>query len=145
MSFEGFPDPQTCLEALISRARIHILSAAFSDFLALAPGGHVVHVLPRSGLSASHEVPSTSFERRGSVSGGHRRGFLRRFLPRGSLVVVRRVQSSRGPPVRPSTVRPLAVHQRFRHRLGSISGGLPSVRLVASKVVLNIPSTTGNF
>ena len=48
--------------------------------------------------------------------------------------MVHRVQSSSGPTVRPSTARPLAVHRRFRHRLGSVSGGLPSVRLVASRL-----------
>ena len=81
VSIEDFPDPQACPEALISRARIRILSAASSDFLASAPGGHVVHVLPLSGLSALHEVPSASFERCKSVSGGHRSSFLGRFLP----------------------------------------------------------------
>ena len=94
VSFEGFPGPQTCPEVVISRTRIRILSVASSDFLASVPGGHVVHVPPRSGLSASHEVPSASLERCESVSGGHRRGFLGRFLPLGSSVVVRRVQSS---------------------------------------------------
>ena len=118
----------------MSRSSHRILSAASSHFLASAPGGDVIHVLPRSKFSASHEVPSASYERHRSVSGGHCRNFLGQFFPRGSSVVVRLVQSSSGPSVRPSTARPLAIHRRFRHRLGSVSGGFPSVRLVASRL-----------
>ena len=38
-SFEGFPDPQACLEARISSLRLHLLSSTASGSLASAVGG----------------------------------------------------------------------------------------------------------
>ena len=52
-SFEGFPNPQTCPEALISASRVHVLSAA-------APWGDVIPLFHRSGVSSSDAVPSAA-------------------------------------------------------------------------------------
>ena len=49
-SFEGFPDPQTCPEALISRLRIRLLSSSTSVSLASAVRGNVVAVDDCSGV-----------------------------------------------------------------------------------------------
>ena len=58
VSFEGFSDPQTCPEALLSRTRPHILSAASSCYLVSTAGGDVLGVRSRSGCLTPHAVPS---------------------------------------------------------------------------------------
>ena len=68
VSFEGFPDPQTCPEAILSRSRLLVLSSA--SFLSCR---HVFDVLSGSGVAVSHAVPSAAAECGGSFSGRHRR------------------------------------------------------------------------
>ena len=48
-SFEGFPNPQTCPEARISRIQLRLLSSAAAGSLASAVGGDVLAVVDHSG------------------------------------------------------------------------------------------------
>ena len=116
-SFEGFPD-QACPEALISRARILVLSRVSSAGLASASRRHVIDVCPRSGVPPSHEGSSAAAECDGSWSAGFHRDLLGRFLPQGSLVVVRLVPSVGGSPSRSFVPRGRSVHRCVRYRLG---------------------------
>ena len=70
MSFEGFPDSQTCPEALLSRSRLHLLSTAASVSLASVTGGDVFSVFHRSGFSSSDAFPPVASEHRRSPSRG---------------------------------------------------------------------------
>ena len=54
VSFEGFPDPQTCPEALLSRSRLRLLSPSSSGVVAPAVGCDVVNVISSAGLSSLH-------------------------------------------------------------------------------------------
>ena len=57
-SFEGFPDPQTCPKALLSRLRVRLSFSSTSVSLASAVRGNVVAVDDCSGVSASDAIPS---------------------------------------------------------------------------------------
>ena len=88
-SFEGFPDPQTCPEARISRLRFRLLSSAAAVSLASAVTGDVVSVIDHSGVSSPDAVSSAASELCRPSSSGLGQRFLGCLLPRGSLVVVR--------------------------------------------------------
>ena len=128
-SFEGFPDPQTCPEACISRLRFRLLSSAAAGSLASAVRGDVVD---RSGASVSDAVSSAASELRRPSSSGFGERFLGCLLPRGSLVVVRRVSSSHWPSAGSLSSQPFTLHGRLRFRLGGLPRRLPPVRLVVS-------------
>ena len=57
-SFEGFPDPRACPEALLSAARIRVLSSAAYISVATTSGCHVVPLFHRAGVSAANAFPS---------------------------------------------------------------------------------------
>ena len=94
-SFEGFPDPQTCPEAWLSAYRIHLISAAASDSVASAPGGHIFSGIHRSRVPPPGAFASAPAEFRRSPPGGFGQRGLGFLLPRGSSIVVRRLPSSR--------------------------------------------------
>ena len=87
-SFEGFPDPQTCPEAVISRLRFRLLSSSTSVSLASAVRGDVISVGNCSGVSPPDAVFSAPPQFCWSSPSGLRHRVLGRFLPRGSSVVV---------------------------------------------------------
>ena len=116
-SLEGFPDPQTCPEARISRLRIHLLSSAAAGSLASAVRGSVVD---HSGVLAPDAVSSAASELRRPSSSGLRQCFLGCLLPRGSSVVVRRVPSSHRSSAGSLSSQPFAVHRRLGFWLGSL-------------------------
>ena len=94
-SFEGFHNLKACPEALLSAARLRVLSAAAADVVAVTSRCHVVPVFHHSGVSAADALPSTPPQHSRSSPSRFRLGVLGRFLPRGSSVVVLRVPSVR--------------------------------------------------
>ena len=131
-SFEGFPDPKACPEALLSAARIRVLSAAAASVVAPASSCNVVPVFHRSGVTAADALPPTLPQHCRSSLSGFRLSVLGRFLPRGSSVVVRRIPSVLGASARSSKARSAPVHRRLGFRLGLLPSGRPSVWLVVS-------------
>ena len=132
-SFEGFPDPQACPEARISAFRLRLLSSAASGSLASAAGSHVVSGVDCFGVSAPDAVsPAASELRRPSSAGIGQRG-LGFLLPRGSLVVVRRVPSSRRSSPGSLSSQPVVVHRRLGFRLGGFPQRRPHLRLMVSQ------------
>ena len=75
-SFEGFPDPQTCPEACISRLRLRLLSSAAAGSLASAVRVDVVSVVDCSGVSSPDAVSSAVSELRRPSSSGLGQRFL---------------------------------------------------------------------
>ena len=133
-SFEGFSDPQTCLETQLSAHGIQLLSAAASASVVSASGGNVFSVFHRVRGPSSKVLPSAPAEFRRSSPGGfgqHDLGFL---LPRGSSVVVRRLPSSRRSSTRSLAARAVAVHQRFGFGLGYLPWRRPHFRFVVSSL-----------
>ena len=87
-SFEGFPDPKACPEALLSASRLRVLSLAAADFVVTTSGCDVVPVFHRTRVSAADALPSAAPQHRRPSPSRFRFGVLGRFLPRGSSVVV---------------------------------------------------------
>ena len=106
-SFEGFPDSQTCPEALLSRSRLRLLLSAASVPLPSVTRGNAVSVVHRPGVLSSDEVPPVTSEHGRSSSPGLRHRVLGRLLPRGSLMVVCPVPASIWSSVRSSSARSL--------------------------------------
>ena len=131
-SFEGFPDPQACPEARIYAYRLHLLSFATSGSLASAAGGNVIHCVDCSGVSAPDAISSAASELHRPSSSGFGQRFLGCLLPRGSLVVVQRVPSSRQSSPGSLSSQPVFVHRRLRFRLGCLPRQRPHLRLVVS-------------
>ena len=88
MSFEGFPDPKVCPEALLSAARIRVLSSAAADFVATASRCNVVPVFHHTRVSTANALPSAAPQHRRPSPSRFLFDVLGRFLPRGSSVVV---------------------------------------------------------
>ena len=88
-SFEGFPEPQTCPEALMSLLRVCLLSSSTSVSLASAARGNVVAVDDCSGVPASDTIPSAPTEFCRPSPSGLRHCVLGHLLPHGSPVMVR--------------------------------------------------------
>ena len=139
-SFEGFPNSKVSSEALLSAARVRVLSTAAFRVVAPTFRCHAVPFVHRSGFSSADAGSPASPQHCQPSPSNLRIRVLGRFLPRGSSVVVRQV-----PPHRRSLTGSLGsgsglVHGRLGFRLGSLSSGRPSVRLV----VCPFRSTTGN-
>ena len=116
-SFEGFPEPQACPEARLSAFRLHLLSAAASDSVASAAGGHVFSGVNHSGVSAPDAFSSAPAELRRPSPGRFGQRGLGFLLPRGSSVVVRRVPSSRRSSSGSLSAQSVAVHRCLGFRL----------------------------
>ena len=58
--FEGFPDSKASSEALLSAARVRVLSAAASRIIATTSGGHVISALHNYRLSAPNAVSAST-------------------------------------------------------------------------------------
>ena len=132
VSLEGFPDPQTCPEALLSRTRLHVLSSASPCDLALTAGGDVLGVNSRSRSPALYAVPSAVAECGGLSFSGQRPRLLGRLLPVGSSVMVCRLPSTGRSSSGHSSAMSLPLHGRLQLRLGCFLRRRPSVRLVVS-------------
>ena len=95
LSFEGFPDSKASSEALLSAARVSVLSAAASRVVASTSRSHVIPFRHRSGFSSADASSSALPQHRQPSPSGIRFSVLGRFLPRGTSVVVRRVSPHR--------------------------------------------------
>ena len=132
-SFLGFSRSDSCLEGARNARTLFFLQRAAALSLAFPTGGHVLPVHSRSRLQAPHAVLTASpvgcFSSRFVV----RRRLLGRLLPNGSSVVVRSSSSpGRGRPFDSfSSIDPL--HRRIGLRVGYLSRGRPSLRLVVSR------------
>ena len=143
-SFEGFPDSKASSEALLSAARVCVVSAAASRLMATTSGGNVVSFLHRAGFSAPDAVPPAPPQHRWPSPSSLRVGVLGRLLPRGSSVVVlRRVPPHCGSPVGSSFSRSSLVNGRLGFRLGCLSSDRPSIRLVVSELFVFFDQPSG--
>ena len=124
-SFEGFPDPQTDTEAVLSDTGFSLQSPPSSVGLASTSGVDVLSVCTSSGCETAYAFPSASSECCGVSSLGRRSGLLGRLLPAGFLVVVRRLPSSLINRDCSSSLTPQTI-------VGCFSRRRPSVRLVVS-------------
>ena len=131
-SFEGFPDPQTRAEAVVSSSVFPVRQPPSSVCVAPASGRHVLCVCPSSRCASAHEVSPASAECRRSLSAGGHLGLLGRLLPAGSSVVVQRVTSAGGSSSRFSAPNPVSDHRHLGFGLGCLPGRRPAVLLVVS-------------
>ena len=134
-SFEGFPDPQEDPEALSSAPGLSVHPVSSSVRLEADVGDHVLDVCSGSRLPPSHEVSSAPPQCRWSPSTGRLPGGLGLGLPSGSCMVVQRLSSTGQHASGRVSPRPLSVHRRVGHRLGSLSWRRPSLRLVVSPLI----------
>ena len=81
-SFEGFPDSKAISEALLSAARVRVLSAAASRVVASTSWSHVIPFCHRSGFSSADASSSTLTQHCQPPPSGLRFSVLGRFLPR---------------------------------------------------------------
>ena len=122
-SFEGFPDCGAPRGFLSPAPRVHVISSPPCSSVAQSPGQDVVSVSLGSGFSAPYEVAPTLPQEilRFSEGGlGHRLG---RIMPRGSSVVVHRLQPHLRDTTHFSPSGCPAVHRRLLSGLGRRSGG----------------------
>ena len=142
-SFEGFPDSKASSEALLSAARVRVLSAAASRVMASTSRIHVIPFRHRSGFSSADASSSTSTQHCQPSPSGLCFSVLGRFLPTRSSVVVRRVPPHRRSLSGSSGSGSGFVHGHLRFRLGSLSSGQPSVRLVVSELFVFFDQLSG--
>ena len=129
-SFEGFPDPKACPEALLSAARIRILPSAAAVSVATTSGCNVVPLFHHTRVSTANAFTSAAPQHHRPSSSRFSVGVLGRFLPRGSSVVVRRIPSVRRASAGSSAAGFRPLHRRLG--FGRLPSGRPSVQLVAS-------------
>ena len=134
-SFESFPDPQAAPEVVPSPSGISLRLPTSCVGLASAVGGDVIPVNAGSGGPASYEVSPASPQCCGVSPSGRGSGLLRRLLPAGSAVVVRRLQPADGSSPRRGLPQPVLVFRHLRHRLGGFSWRRPSLWLVVSPLL----------
>ena len=140
MTIQTFP-----LRVFPTLKRIQKLSLLLQDFLStrvhpVAVWRQLLGVMSSiSALVPGARLRMRSLQLRLNVSGSSSVGggsvVLGRLLPPGSSVVVRRFSPVSRSASWGGSPRPVLVHKRFGHRLGCLSRGRPSLRLVVSPVL----------
>ena len=144
-SFEGFPDPQTRSEAVVSSAVFPVRQPPSSVCLAPASGGDVLRVNSSSRCSAAHPVAPTSAECGRSLPAGGHLGLLGRLVPAGSSVVVRRLPSAGGSSSRLSaTNQPCFYSRTPQIQVGVRLWETTSCPACGLAIAPAFPSTTGS-
>ena len=133
--FTGFSFSGSCEQGVITCRQIRVLQTTAAEALALSSRSNVLSLERGSRFLPPYAHSTTSAPGGGLRSPGRRSGFLGRFLPPGSSVVVRR-----GPPCGrgsfgPSSARPRPVHRRLGCGLGSVSRFRSPLRLVVSDLL----------